>query len=105
MCVCNCVCVPWGGSVSECVCLYVEHSRSPKPVDSEVTSKSTLQWSYSLISPVAQWVKNLPAKQETQETQVQSWVGKILWRRKWQLIPVFLSGKSCGQRSLLGYSP
>ena len=91
--------------MSECVCLYVEHSRSPKPVDSEVTSKSTLQWSYSLISPMAQWVKNLPAKQETQETQVQSWVGKILWRRKWQLISVFLSGKSCGQRSLLGYSP
>ena len=33
------------------------------------------------------------------------WVGKIPWRRKWQPIPVFLPGKSCGQRSLLGYSP
>ena len=33
------------------------------------------------------------------------WVGKILWRRKWQLIPVFLPGESCGQRSLVGYSP
>ena len=28
------------------------------------------------------------------------WVGKILWRRKWQPTPVFLLGKSCGQRSL-----
>ena len=27
------------------------------------------------------------------------------WRRKWQLIPVFLPGKSHGQRSLAGYSP
>ena len=27
------------------------------------------------------------------------------WRRQWQPIPVFLSGKSHGQRSLAGYSP
>ena len=31
-------------------------------------------------------------------------VGKI-WGRKWQLAPVFLPGKFCGQRSLEGYSP
>ena len=34
-----------------------------------------------------------------------SWVRKILWRRKWQSTPVFLPGKSHGQRSLAGYSP
>ena len=33
------------------------------------------------------------------------WIGKILWRRKWQLAPVFLPAKSHGQRSLVGYSP
>ena len=33
------------------------------------------------------------------------WMGKILWRRKWQPIPVFLPGASHGQRSLVGYSP
>ena len=33
------------------------------------------------------------------------WVGKILWRREWQLTPVFLPGESQGQRSLAGYSP
>ena len=33
------------------------------------------------------------------------WVGKIPWRRKWQLTPVFLPGKSHGWRSLVGYSP
>jgi len=27
------------------------------------------------------------------------WVGKILWRRKWQPTPVFLSGKSHGQKN------
>ena len=27
------------------------------------------------------------------------------WKKKWQPTPVFLSGKSHGQRSLMGYSP
>ena len=39
--------------------------------------------------------------QEKQET----WAGKISWSRKWQPTPVFLSGKSHGQRSLVGHSP
>ena len=33
------------------------------------------------------------------------WVGKIPWRRKWQPIPVILSGKFHGQRTLAGNSP
>ena len=33
------------------------------------------------------------------------WVEKIPWRRKQQPTPVFLPGKSHGQRSLAGYSP
>ena len=33
------------------------------------------------------------------------WVRKIPWRREWQPTPVFLPGKSHGQRSLVGYSP
>ena len=32
-------------------------------------------------------------------------VGKIPWRREWQPTPVFLPGKSHGQRTLVGYSP
>ena len=32
-------------------------------------------------------------------------VRKIPWRRKWQPTPVFLPGKSHGQRSLVGYCP
>ena len=40
-----------------------------------------------------------------QEMQFHSWVMKIPWRRKWQPVPVFLPGKSHGQRSLAGYSP
>ena len=33
------------------------------------------------------------------------WVRKIPFRRKWQHTPMFLSGKSHGQRSLTGHSP
>ena len=42
-------------------------------------------------------VKDLPANAEM---QVQSLLQKIPWRRKWQPTPVFLPGKSHGQRSL-----
>ena len=34
-----------------------------------------------------------------------SWVGKMPWKRKWQLAPLFLLGKFQGQRSLACYSP
>ena len=54
---------------------------------------------YSWASLVAQTVKHLPTMWETQ-----GWVGKILWRRKWQPTAVLLPGKSHGQRSLVGYS-
>ena len=47
-------------------------------------------------------VKNLLA---VRETRVQSLVGKIPWKRKWQPTPVFLPGKFHGQRGLVGYSP
>ena len=33
------------------------------------------------------------------------WVGKIPWRRKWQLTPALLLEKAHGQRSLVGYMP
>ena len=53
-------------------------------------------------SPGGSEVNNLPV---IQETQVQSLIGKSPWRREWQPTPVFLPGKSQGQRSLVGCSP
>ena len=52
--------------------------------------------------PSGSVVKNLPAMQET---QVPSLGQQNPWRRKWQLTPGFLPGKSHGQKSLAGYSP
>ena len=51
-------------------------------------------------------VKNLPANARLQKKcGLDSWVRKIPWSRKWQLIPVFLPRKLDAQRSLAGYSP
>ena len=43
--------------------------------------------------------------QETQRHRLNPGVRKILWRRAWQPTPIFLSGESYGQKSLVGYSP
>ena len=45
-------------------------------------------------------MKNPPA---VRETLVDSWAGKVPWRRKWQPAPLFLPGESQAQRSLAGY--
>ena len=58
---------------------------------------------YSWASLVAQLVKKICLQCE--RSGFDPWVGKILWRRKWQPTPVFLPGESHGRRSLVGYSP
>ena len=50
-------------------------------------------------------VENPPANAGDMRHRFDAWVGKIPWRRKWQPTPVFLPGKSHGQRNLAGYSP
>ena len=49
-------------------------------------------------------VQNLPANSGDTGMQVQSWVRKIPWSRKWQSPSVFLLGKFHGQTSLEGYN-
>ena len=59
-----------------------------------------------LASQVALVVKNPPANAgDVKRREFDPWVRKIPWKKKWQPIPVFLSGESFGQRSLAGYSP
>ena len=53
-------------------------------------------WVYNFL--VAQMVNNLPL---IKRPGFDPWVGKILWRRKWQPTPVFLPGEFHGQRSLV----
>ena len=72
-------------------------------------------WNMTLKWNTLKWVSGLPRWLSGKESAYQcrrhrrwdldSWVGKIPWKRKWQPIPVFLPEKSHGQRSLEGYSP
>ena len=51
-------------------------------------------------------VKNVLANAgDIRDGRINPWVRKMPWRRAWQPTPVFLPGKSHGQRSLAGYSP
>ena len=52
---------------------------------------------------MAQAVKNLLAMQNTQEMWVRSPGQEDPERRKWPHTPVFLPGKSHGQRKVVGY--
>ena len=61
--------------------------------------------SYDLISEVVPVIKTRLPMQEIQETRVQSLGQEDPWRWKWQPTPVFLPGKSHGQRCFMGYSP
>ena len=51
-------------------------------------------------------VKNLPASAGVRRDKGSiPGLGRFPWRGAWQPTPVFLPGKSHGQRSLVGYSP
>ena len=59
-------------------------------------------------SNLGQWDVWLSGKESTCQcwrNRFDPWIRKIFQRRKWQPTPVFMPGKSHGQRSLVGYSP
>ena len=62
-------------------------------------SKRYMQ-TYVWASQVAQWYR---IHLQCRKCRFNPWVRKIPWRRKWQPTPVFLPGKSGGQKSLVGY--
>ena len=67
-----------------------------------IRSMQTDQKSTHMLSGLPRWQRG---KKPTCQCRFDPWVGKIPWRRKWQLTPVFLLGKSHRQRRLAGYSP
>ena len=78
------------------------HSHQNPFPNSPLPSSFLVVLTHGWASLVAQTVKNLPVMRET---WVQSWAGKIPWRREWLTTPVFWPGEFCGQRRLAGYSP
>ena len=45
------------------------------------------------------WLSGKESARQCRRRELDPWVRKIFWRRKWQPIPVFLPGESLGQRS------
>ena len=51
------------------------------------------------------WLNDKESACQCRPHRLNPWVRKIPWSRKWQRTPIFLPGKSHGQRSLAGCSP
>ena len=78
----------------------------PHPQPSHYHSESTLQAGLSFLKCChGRSCKDLKAFPSLSTPTQPLLLQCFNWRRKWQLTPVFLSGKSHGQRSLVGYSP
>ena len=78
----------------------------------EMTSLQGTSIKHSWALEVSASLEGLPRCLSGKESSCQCrrpgfdpWVGKIPWRRKWQLTSVFLPGESHEQRSLADYSP
>jgi len=56
------------------------------------------------ISELPWWLRRLTVCLQCGRPRFNPWIWKISWRRKWQPTPVFLPGKSHGQKSLVGHN-
>ena len=56
------------------------------------------------LTRLPRWLSGKESACQCKRSRFNPWVGKIPQRRKWQPTPVFLPGKSHGQRNLVGYS-
>ena len=55
----------------------------------------------SFIHGISWWLSGKESTCQCRRYRFNFWVRKLPWRRKWQPSPVFLPGKSHGQRSLV----
>ena len=65
----------------------------------------TLLYFKWVTNKVPRWLSGKESACQCRRHEFNPWVGKMPWSRKWQPTPVFLPGKSHGQRSLVDYSP
>ena len=56
------------------------------------------------ISGLPWWLSSRKSACQCKKPRFDPWIGKIPWRREWLPTPVFFTGKSHGQRSLVGYT-
>ena len=61
-------------------------------------------WVLKMCQGLSWWLRQERICLQCGRPRFDPWVGKIPWRREWLPTPVFLTGESHGQRSLVGYS-
>ena len=85
------------GNPLQCSCLE-------NPRDGLALSRTWLKWLTYQQKQIRLpwWLSGKESACQCRRCRFDPWVGKISWRRKWQPTPVFLPGKSQGQRSLAG---
>ena len=90
---------------SECCHMELHESRNLTHLQPKICVSTFLKFPPSPLLGFADGtvVKNLSAS-EGKRCGFNPWVRKIPWRRNWQPTPLFLPGKSHGQRSLVGCS-
>ena len=73
-------------------------------IDSHLSPNQQLFF-FFFFNLMAQWWKSCMQYKRRGRCEFNPWIWKVPWRRKWQPTPVFLSGISHGQKSLVDYSP
>ena len=89
---------------SDCCSNTVERN----PEKEEQSWKYYASWFQAILWSYPKWCSGKePAYQgrRCKRHVFNPWVEKMPWRRRWLPTPVFLPGKSHGQRSLVGYGP
>ena len=61
-----------------------------------------LKYKVQLLDGLPRWLSGKESTYQCRRHGFDPWVRKVTWRRKWQPTPVFLPGKSHGQRRLAG---
>ena len=69
-----------------------------------ISASDHSSWS-TVLSGLPRWLSGKESNSQCRRHRFDPWVRKIPWRREWQPLPVFLPGKSHGQRSLVGRIP
>ena len=70
----------------------------------QLSPESNQLWARDKVG-LPRWLSDKETACQCRRHGFYPWVKKILCSRKWQPTPVFLFGKSHGQRSLAGYGP
>ena len=75
------------------------------PVNRENRNKLMHLWSVNQRQGLLWWLSGKESACQYRRYRFHLWVRMIPWRRRWQPSPIFLPGKSHGQRSLVSISP